>query len=137
MVAQLRRDQDTRTATELEVVLLARAARAIGAAAGHGQTCLAVAAGHPGCGGHGRPGPSWLRRVHDVNRINVSSHIATDNPLVLFQDVATNGPRVGSTRRDQQPRDVSRALEQFVLDGTGVCLGSCCVVAGLFVRANL
>ena len=32
-----------------------------------------------------------------IARVNVNSKIDTPNPIVLFQDVATNGPKVGAT----------------------------------------
>jgi hypothetical protein len=69
--------------------------------------------------------------------IDRTAKIATPNPVVLFQDVATNGPRVGSTVEASSRATYTRALEQFVLDGTGLILGFVLGVAGLFARANL
>jgi len=69
--------------------------------------------------------------------IDANAKIVTANPVVMFQDLATNGPRVGSTVEASSRATYTRALEQFVLDGTGVVLGLALVVAGLFVRANL
>jgi len=71
-----------------------------------------------------------------IDRVNVSSRIDTPNPVVLFQDAATNGPRVGSTVEANSRAAYTRALEQFILDGTGLCLGLVVVLAGVFVRAN-
>jgi hypothetical protein len=71
-----------------------------------------------------------------IDRINVNSRIETANPALLFQDVATNGPRVGSTVEASSRGTYARALEQFLLDGTGLCVGLVVVVAGFFVRAN-
>ena len=71
-----------------------------------------------------------------IDRINTSSNLATPNALVLFQDLATNGPRVPPTVESSSRNTYSRALTQFVLDGTGVCLGISLAIGGLFVRAN-
>ena len=71
-----------------------------------------------------------------LDRINTSSNLATPNALVLFQDLATNGPRVPPTVESSSRNTYSRALTQFVLDGTGVCLSISMVVGGLFVGAN-
>jgi len=72
-----------------------------------------------------------------IAQIDGSSKIATANPIVMFQDVATNGPRVGSTVESSSRATYTKALEQFLLDGTGVILGLVVAVAGLFVRVNL
>ena len=71
-----------------------------------------------------------------IARVDASSNIATSNPVVMFQDVATNGPRVGGTVEASSRATYTRALEQFLLDGTGVVLGLVLALAGLFVRAN-
>ena len=71
-----------------------------------------------------------------INRVNTNSKIETPNALVLFQDLATNGPRVPPTVESSSRNTYSRALTQFVLDGTGVCLGLTLIVGGLFIRAN-
>src|SRR5438445_481740 len=60
----------------------------------------------------------------------------TPNPVVLFQDLATNGPRVPATVEASSRNTYGRALSQFVLDGTGLCLGFTLAFAGLFIRAN-
>jgi len=70
-------------------------------------------------------------------RIDGSSNIATANPIIMFQDVATNGPRVGGTVEASSRATYTKALEQFLLDGTGILLGLVLAVAGVFVRANL
>ena len=71
-----------------------------------------------------------------IDRINVNSKIATPDPASLFQDVATNGPRVGSTVEASSRSTYNKALEQFLLDGTIVLVGIVLVVAGVFVRVN-
>src|SRR3979490_914192 len=71
-----------------------------------------------------------------VARINVNSKIDTPNPVLLFQDVATNGPRLGSTVESSSRATYTKALEQFVLDGTGLLAGLALVVGGVFIRAN-
>jgi hypothetical protein len=71
-----------------------------------------------------------------VARVNVNSRIDTPNPILLFQDVATNGPRLGPTVETSSRAIYSKALEQFLLDGTGVIAGVVFVIGGLFVRAN-
>jgi hypothetical protein len=71
-----------------------------------------------------------------IARVNDASKIDTANPALLFQDVATNGPRVGSTVEASSRATYARALEQFMLDGTVFCLGVVLVIGGLFVRVN-
>jgi hypothetical protein len=71
-----------------------------------------------------------------VARINVNARIDTANPVLMFQDVATNGPKVGSTVESSSRSTYTKALEQFLLDGTGVILGVLLVMGGLFVRVN-
>jgi len=71
-----------------------------------------------------------------IQRIDANSKIDTANPALLFQDVATNGPRVGSTVEASSRSTYARALEQFLLDGTVLCAGIALVVAGVFVRMN-
>src|SRR5258708_29354393 len=58
-----------------------------------------------------------------IARINVNSKIETANPVLLFQDVATNGPRLGSTVEASSRVTYARALEQFLLDRTGLLVG--------------
>ena len=72
-----------------------------------------------------------------ISRINTSARIDTANPVVMFQDIATNGPRIGATVEASNRSTYSKALEQFLLDGTGLTLGLVLVLAGLFIRANL
>ena len=71
-----------------------------------------------------------------IARIDINAKINTPNPVALFQDVATNGPRVGNTVETASRSTYTRALEQYVLDGTGASLGMALLVGGLFVRAN-
>jgi hypothetical protein len=71
-----------------------------------------------------------------IARIDVPAQIRTANPVLLFQEVATNGPRVGNTVENSSRSTYTKALEQFVLDGTGVTLGIALLTSGLFVRLN-
>jgi hypothetical protein len=71
-----------------------------------------------------------------ITRIDDDSRLETSNPVLLFQDVATNGPRVGGTVEASSRATYTRALEQFLLDGTGLMFGIVLAVAGCFVRAN-
>jgi len=71
-----------------------------------------------------------------IDGINGRSKLDTPNPVVLFQDLATNGPRVPATVEASSRNTYGRALSQFVLDGTGLCLGFTLAFAGLFIRAN-
>jgi hypothetical protein len=71
-----------------------------------------------------------------LDRIDTASKVDSANPLVRFQDIATNGPKVGSTIEASSRQTYARTLEQFVLDGTGIALGMAMLVGGLFVRAN-
>ncbi len=83
-----------------------------------------------GLGLHGYTAYATITRVNDNSTIN------TANPAVLFQDVATNGARVGTTVEASSRAMYARSLEQFLLDGTGLCIGIVLVVAGVFVRVN-
>jgi hypothetical protein len=69
-------------------------------------------------------------------RIDTNSRVESANPFARFQEVAINGPRVGSTIESSSRSTYTRALEQFVLDGTGIGLGLALIVAGFFIRAN-
>jgi hypothetical protein len=71
-----------------------------------------------------------------VARINVNARIDTPNPVVLFQETATLGVRIGSTVETSQRGNYTRALEQYLLDATGVAFGLVLVISGLFVRLN-
>ena len=71
-----------------------------------------------------------------IARINVNARIDTPNPVMLFQEVATNGPKVGSTVESSNRSTYTKALEQFLLDGTAVILGFAMALGGLFVRIN-
>jgi hypothetical protein len=72
-----------------------------------------------------------------IARINTPARIDTANPIVMFQDIATNGPRIGATVEASNRSTYNKALEQFLLDGTGFALGLVLVLAGLFIRVNL
>jgi hypothetical protein len=71
-----------------------------------------------------------------IDRINQNANIETGNVIVLFQDLATNGPRVPSSVDTSSRGAYSQAVVQFVLDGTGVCIGLALAFAGLFIRVN-
>lgn len=71
-----------------------------------------------------------------IARINIPAQINTPNPLGLFQDITTNGPRVGNTIENSQRANYTKALEQYVLDGTVVAFGLALLLAGLFIRLN-
>jgi len=71
-----------------------------------------------------------------IDRINQVSRIDTLNPVLLFQELATNGPRV-SANVDSTNRGVyGRALTLYVVDGTLICVGLALAFAGLFIRIN-
>jgi len=71
-----------------------------------------------------------------IDGINQSAKISTSNAILLFQDLATNGPRVTAAIDSSKRGEYSKALTQYVLDGTGVCLGLALAFAGLFIRLN-
>ncbi len=71
-----------------------------------------------------------------IDRINQIAHLDTPNPVLVFQDLATNGPRVTSAIDSNNRGAYGQALTQYVLDGTGVCLGLALAFAGLFIRIN-
>ena len=71
-----------------------------------------------------------------IDRIDQNANIPTGNVLALFQDLATNGPRVPSTIDSSSRGAYSQAVVQYVLDGTGVCIGLALAFAGLFIRIN-
>jgi len=71
-----------------------------------------------------------------IDRINQNASIPTGNVVVLFQDLATNGPRVPSSIDSSNRGAYSQAVVQYVLDGTGVCIGLALAFAGLFIRVN-
>ena len=71
-----------------------------------------------------------------IDRINHNANISTGNVVELFQDLATSGPRVPSNVDSSNRGAYSRAVVQYVLDGTGVCIGLALAFAGLFIRVN-
>jgi hypothetical protein len=71
-----------------------------------------------------------------IDRINQDAQLGTGNPVVLFQDLATNGARVSAAIPSSSRSSYTRALNQYILDGSGVCLGIVLAVAGVFVRLN-
>jgi hypothetical protein len=71
-----------------------------------------------------------------IDQANRSARLPIDDPVRLFEDLAVNGPRVPSTI-DASTRGIyGRASSQYVLDGTGVCLGLALAFGGLFIRIN-
>lgn len=71
-----------------------------------------------------------------IDRINQLSNLQTPNPVLLFQDLAVTGARVSANIDANNRGAYGRALTQYVLDGTGVCLGLALAFAGLFARIN-
>jgi hypothetical protein len=71
-----------------------------------------------------------------IARVNDISRLGTPNPITLFQELATNGPRVSASIDANSRNLYGRALTQYVLDGTGICLGLALAVTGLFIRLN-
>jgi hypothetical protein len=71
-----------------------------------------------------------------IDRINQNANIPTGNVVLLFQELATNGPRVPSSVDSSSRGAYSQAVVQYVLDGTGVCIGLALAFAGLFIRVN-
>ena len=71
-----------------------------------------------------------------IDRINQLSRLETSNPVLLLQDLAVNGARVPANIDANNRGVYGRALNQYVLDGTGVCLGIALAFAGLFIRIN-
>jgi hypothetical protein len=71
-----------------------------------------------------------------IDRIDQNSNIPTGNVIVLFQDLATSGPRVPSNVDSSSRGAYSQAVVRYVLDGTGICIGMALAFAGLFIRVN-
>jgi hypothetical protein len=73
-----------------------------------------------------------------IDRINQDAKLETGNVVLLFQDLATNGAgaRVSAAIPSSSRSTYTRALNQYVLDGTGVCLGLALAFAGVFIRLN-
>lgn len=71
-----------------------------------------------------------------IARINAISHLETPNPMELFQELATNGPRVTAAVDANSRGAYGQALTHYVLDGTGICLAIALAFAGLFIRIN-
>jgi hypothetical protein len=83
-----------------------------------------------GLGGHA------FTAYQAIDRINQDAKVDTGNPVLLFQDLATNGPRISAAIPSSSRSTYTRALNQYVLDGTGVCFGLTLAFAGLFIRLN-
>jgi hypothetical protein len=71
-----------------------------------------------------------------IDRIDQNSNIPTGNVVALFQDLATNGPRVPSNVDSSSRGAYSQAVVRYVLDGTGICIGLALAFAGVFIRVN-
>jgi hypothetical protein len=71
-----------------------------------------------------------------IGRIDASARLTTADPIRLFQALATMGPQVPNTIENSQRSNYSRALEQFILDGTGLAIGLAIILAGLLTRIN-
>jgi hypothetical protein len=71
-----------------------------------------------------------------IDAVNQAGQVQTPNVVLLFQDLAVNGPRVGANVDANSRAAYGRALIQYVLDGTGVCLGLALAFTGLFIRVN-
>jgi hypothetical protein len=72
----------------------------------------------------------------EINRINQLANLPTPNVVLLLQDLGVNGTRVSANIDANNRGAYGRALTQYVLDGTGVCLGLALAFAGLFARIN-
>lgn len=72
----------------------------------------------------------------EIDRINQLANVPTPNVVLLLQDLAVNGTRVSANIDANNRGAYGRALTQYVLDGTGVCLGLALAFAGLFARIN-
>src|SRR5438067_6671367 len=69
-----------------------------------------------------------------IDRIDQISRLDTPNPVTLLEDLAVNGTRVSASIDANNRGAYARAISQYVLDGTGVCLGVALAFGGLFVR---
>jgi hypothetical protein len=83
-----------------------------------------------GLAGHAMTAYSTIDRIDQLSRLD------TPNPVLLLQDLAVNGARVSANIDANNRGAYGRALNQYVLDGTGVCLGLALAFAGLFIRIN-
>jgi hypothetical protein len=71
-----------------------------------------------------------------IDRIDQLSRLDTPNPVILLEDLSVNGTRVSASIDANNRGAYARAVSQYVLDGTGVCLGIALAFAGLFIRIN-
>jgi len=78
---------------------------------------------------------AWTAYV-TIDGIDRASHLETASPVALLEDLGVNGPRVPATIDANSRGAYARAVAQYVLDGTGVCLGFALAFAGLFIRIN-
>jgi len=71
-----------------------------------------------------------------ISRIDHNSGIPSENVVVLFDNLASTGPQVPSSVESSSRGAYSQAVVQYLLDGTGVCLGVAMAFAGVFIRVN-
>jgi len=71
-----------------------------------------------------------------VSDMDGAARLEQRNPLVLFDEVTTNGVQVNSAIDARARGAYTQALNQFVLDGTGVCLAIVLIGGGAFLRLS-
>lgn len=121
------------TASRAEAATLERELAAMERTAPPGWAWVLVVAGFVlmiGLAAH-----AWTAYV-TIDAIDQASHIKTANPVLLLHELGVNGPRVPATIEANSRGAYGRALAQYLLDGTGVCLGFALAFAGLFIRIN-
>jgi hypothetical protein len=64
--------------------------------------------------------------------IDAGANLPSANAYTLFDDLTTNGVRVPSGVQQADRQRYTQALEQLVLDGTGVCLGVALLVVAAY-----
>jgi hypothetical protein len=70
-----------------------------------------------------------------ISAIDTASRVETPNPLFLLNELTSSGIRMSGQIDPRSRAAYTAALEQFVLDGSGVLIGIVCLGGGLFVRA--
>jgi hypothetical protein len=71
-----------------------------------------------------------------ITSIDNSARVETPNALWLFDDLTTNGVRPNNAIDSRLRAQYTEALTQFVLDGTGVCLGIVLLGGGVFLKLS-
>lgn len=69
-----------------------------------------------------------------IQDMDIAARVDTPNPVLLFDSLTTAGINVNSQIDARSRGDYTRALERFVLSGTGVLLGIVFVAGGVFLR---